>query len=142
MQQRLLASANTTYRALSEQQELYIRTADALRSMGYETSAVLDITDSFTYLLATNAASADKGAAAIDAYTKSIQSGRVESESWQTMLAATPTLVDAIAKVTGKTTEQVPKPPSTSSAASSCWTKTRSVRAMARWACCARSWSA
>lgn len=107
VQQRLLASANTTYRALSEQQELYIRTADALRSMGYETSAVLDITDSFTYLLATNAASADKGAAAIDAYTKSIQSGRVESESWQTLLAATPTLVDAIAKVTGKTTEQV-----------------------------------
>ncbi|TAN12912.1 MAG: hypothetical protein EPN34_03040 [Burkholderiaceae bacterium] len=107
VQQRLLETANTTYRGLSEQQELYIRTADALRGMGYETSQVLDITDSLSFLLTTNAASAEKGAAAIDAYTKSIQSGRVDSQSWQTLLAATPTLVDAVAKATGKTAAEI-----------------------------------
>lgn len=109
VQQRLLASANITYRALSEQQELYIRTSDALRSMAYSTEQVLDITDSFTYLLTTNAASVEKGKNAIDAYTKSIQSGKVEVDSWQSIMAATPTIVDAIAKSTGKTTEEVRK---------------------------------
>lgn len=107
VRQRALASANTTYRALSEQQELYIRTADALRSMGYETSQVLDINDSFSYLLATNAASAEKGKNAIDAYTKSIQSGKIEVDAWQSILAATPTIVDAIATATGKTAQEV-----------------------------------
>ncbi len=107
VQKRLLESANVTYRQLSEQQELYIQTGDALRSMGYATSQVLDITDSFSYLLATNAASADKGRSAIDAYTKSIQSGKVESDSWQSIMAATPTIVNAIATATGKTAAEI-----------------------------------
>ncbi|ASI69909.1 hypothetical protein BA022_15940 [Diaphorobacter nitroreducens] len=107
VQKRLLESANITYRSLSEQQELYIQTGDALRSMGYETSQVLDITDSFSYLLATNAASAEKGRNAIDAYTKSIQSGKVEADSWQSIMAATPTIVDAIATSTGKTAAEI-----------------------------------
>jgi len=50
VQQRILASANLTYRPLQEQQELYIRTADALRALSYGTSQALDITDSFSYL--------------------------------------------------------------------------------------------
>ena len=107
VQQRILASANTTYRGLAEQQEMYIRSAEALKALGYDTQQVLDITDSFSYLLATNAASAEKGAAAIDAYTKSMQAGRVESDAWQSILAATPTIVDAIAKATGKTTAEI-----------------------------------
>lgn len=107
VQRRLLESANLTYRALSEQQELYIQTADALRGMSYSTADVLDITDSFSYLLTTNAASVERGKNAIDAYTKSIQSGRVEVDSWQSIMAATPTVVDAIATATGKTSEEV-----------------------------------
>lgn len=107
VQSRLQETANNTYRALSEQQEMYIRTADALKGLGYDTGAVLDITDSLSYLLTTNAASADKGRAAIDAYSKSIQSGKVDSQAWQTILAATPTIVDAIAQATGKTTEEI-----------------------------------
>jgi len=107
VQKRLLESANITYRQLAEQQELYIQTSDALRSMGYATQQVLDITDSFSYLLATNAASAEKGRNAIDAYTKSIQSGKVEVTSWQSIMAATPTIVNAIATATGRTAEEV-----------------------------------
>lgn len=107
VQKRLLESANITYRQLSEQQELYIQTSAALRSMGYATSQVLDITDSFSYLLATNAASAEKGSNAINAYTKAIQSGKVEVDGWQSIMAATPTIVDAIATATGKTAAEV-----------------------------------
>lgn len=107
VQERILATANLTYRRLEEQQELYIRTADSLRSMGYETEQALDIQDSFSFLLTTNAASAERGKNAIDAYTKAIQSGKVEVDGWGSMMAAMPTLVDAVAKATGKTAAEV-----------------------------------
>ena len=107
VQARLLESANRTYRPLAEAQEMFIRSADALRSMGYETEQALDITDSFSYLLVNNAASADKAAAAVDAYSKSIQSGKVDADAWATIMAAMPTVVDAIAEATGRSTEQI-----------------------------------
>ena len=107
VQKRLLATANLTYRPLVEQQEMYIQTAAALRSLSYTTQDVLDITDSFSYLLTTNAASADKGRSAIDAYSKSIQTGKVEADAWTSIMSAMPTIVDAIAASTGKATSEV-----------------------------------
>lgn len=109
VQSRLLESANRTYRPLEEAQELYIRTADSLRSMGAETKDVLDITDSFSYLMVTNAASADSASSAISAYSKAIQTGKVDSDGWQSILAATPTIVNSIAESTGKTTAEIRK---------------------------------
>lgn len=109
VQQRLLQTANTTYRPLEEAQELYIRTADSIKSLGYNTSQALDITDSFSYLLVTNSASADRANSAISALSKSIQTGKVSSDSWQSILAATPTIVDSIAQATNKTTAAIRK---------------------------------
>lgn len=107
VQGRLLETAKRTYRPLSEAQELYIRTADSLKSLGYNTSQALDVMDSFSFLLVTNSASADKASAAIDAYSKALQTGKVEADGWQSILAAMPTVVDTIAKSTGKTAEEI-----------------------------------
>lgn len=107
VQQRLLDTAKRTYRPLAEAQELYIRTADSLKSMGYNTSQALDVMDSFSFLLVTNSASADKASSAIDAYSKALQTGKVEADGWQSILAAMPTVVDTIAKVTGKSAEEI-----------------------------------
>jgi lambda family phage tail tape measure protein len=107
VQQRLLDTAKRTYRPLAEAQELYIRTSDSLKSMGYNTSQALDVMDSFSFLLVTNSASADKASSAIDAYSKALQTGKVEADGWQSILAAMPTVVDTIAKSTGKTAEAI-----------------------------------
>jgi lambda family phage tail tape measure protein len=107
VQQRLLDTAKRTYRPLSEAQELYIRTSDSLKSMGYNTSQALDVMDSFSFLLVTNSASADKASSAIDAYSKALQTGKVEADGWQSILAAMPTVVDTIARSTGKTAEEI-----------------------------------
>lgn len=107
VQARLLQSANSTYRPLVEAQELFIQTADTLRTLGNETSDVLDITDSFSYLLVTNAASADRAKNAIDAYSKSIQKGKIDADAWASILAAMPTLVGTIAKETGKSEAEI-----------------------------------
>lgn len=107
VQQRLLDTAKRTYRPLAEAQELYIRTSDSLKSMGYNTSQALDVMDSFSFLLVTNSASADKASSAIDAYSKALQTGKVEADGWQSILAAMPTVVDTLAKSTGKSAEEI-----------------------------------
>lgn len=109
VQARLLDTANKTYRPLNEAQEVYIRTSDALRSLGYNTDQVLDVTDSLSFLLVTNSASADRASSAINAYSKAIQTGKVDSDTWQSILAATPTIVDTIAAATGRTNEEIRK---------------------------------
>lgn len=109
VQRRLLETANNTYRPLAEAQEVYIRTADALRSMGENTESVLDVTDSFSYLLVTNNASVDKAATALGAYSKAIQTGKLDSLGWISIMTAMPTVVDAIAASSGRAAEDVRK---------------------------------
>jgi len=107
VQNRLMQTAQETYRPLREAQELYIRTADAIKGLGYNTRQTLDITDSFSYLLVTNAASADKASGALDAYSKSLNTGKVEADGWATILSAMPTVVDAVATATGKSAAEI-----------------------------------
>ncbi|KSE78689.1 phage tail tape measure protein [Pseudomonas aeruginosa] len=109
VQQHLLRTAQETYRPLAEAQELYIRTADVMRSLGFDTQQTLDITDSFSFLLVTNAASADKASSALGAYSKALQTGKVEADGWVSIQDAMPTIVDSIASATGKSAEEIRK---------------------------------
>ncbi len=109
VQEHLLQTAQETYRPLAEAQELYIRTADVMRSLGFNTQQTLDITDSFSFLLVTNAAAADKAGSALDAYSKALQTGKVEADGWVAIQGAMPTIVEAIASATGKSAEEVRK---------------------------------
>lgn len=107
VQARLLATANGTYRSLQEAQELYITTANSLRSMGYSTQQALDVTDSMSYAFVKNATSADKAQGAIDAFSKSINTGKVAADQWETITSAIPSVIDDIAKASGKTSAEV-----------------------------------
>ncbi|SMC57911.1 phage tail tape measure protein [Pseudomonas sp. URIL14HWK12:I5] len=109
VQEHLLRTAQETYRPLAEAQELYIRTADVMRSLGFNTQQTLDITDSFSFLLVTNAAAADKASSALDAYSKALQTGKVEADGWVSIQDAMPTIVTAIATATDKSAEEIRK---------------------------------
>lgn len=109
VQDHLLRTAQETYRPLAEAQELYIRTADVMRSLGFNTQQTLDITDSFSFLLVTNAAAADKAGSALDAYSKALQTGKIEADGWVSIQEAMPTVVNAIASATGKSAEEIRK---------------------------------
>ncbi len=109
VQARLLETANGTYRALSEAQEVYLSTADTLRDLGYATSEVLDITDSFSYALVRDAARADQATTAMDAYSKALMKGKIDADGFASILAATPSIVNGIAAATGRTTEEIRK---------------------------------
>lgn len=107
VQKRLLNTANQTYRRLDEAQELYIRTADSLRSMGYSTTEALDVTDSLSLSFVTNAASADRASAAISALSKSVNTGKVAADQWETITSAVPTVIDDIAAASNRTSAEV-----------------------------------
>lgn len=102
VQARLLKTANGTFRSLSEAQELYIATAASLRSMGYTTSQAIDVQDSMSYAFVKNATSADRAASAISAFSKSINTGKVSADQWETLTSAIPSVIDDIAAASGK----------------------------------------
>ncbi|KAA0910687.1 tape measure protein [Pusillimonas sp. ANT_WB101] len=107
VQQRLLATANGTYRSLSEAQELYVLTSSTLKSLGYDTDQSMDIVDSLSYSFVKNATAADRAKGAINAVTGSLNKGKVDAQAWQTILAATPSIVDDLAAATGRTTKEI-----------------------------------
>lgn len=107
VQRRLVQTANGTYRSLSEAQEVYISTADSLRAMGYSTDQALDVADSLSYSFVTNATNAQKAQGAIDAFSKSVTKGKVDAQAWQTMTSATSSIIDNIAKATGKSSAEI-----------------------------------
>ncbi|CAH6636066.1 tape measure protein [Pseudocitrobacter vendiensis] len=107
VQKRLLNTANDTYRSLSEAQELYITTADSLRSMGYSTQQAIDVQDSMSFAFVKNATNADRANNAISAFSKSINKGKVEADSWETIIAAIPSVIGDIATASGKTTAEI-----------------------------------
>lgn len=107
VQRRLMDTANGTYRSLGEAQELYIRTADSLRSMGYATEQALDVQDSLSYSFVTNATSADRANTAISAFSKSMNTGRVAADQWETITSAIPTVINDIAAASGRSAAEV-----------------------------------
>lgn len=109
VQARLLETANGTYRALGEAQEVYLSVSDTLKALKYDTSEVLDITDSFSYALVRDAARADQATTAMDAYSKALQKGKIESDAWASIMAAMPSITDGIAAATGKNAQEIRK---------------------------------
>lgn len=107
VQERLLATANGTYRSLTEAQELYVLTADSLRGMGYTLNQTIDIQDSLSYAFVRNATSVDRANNTIQAFTGSMNKGKVEADNWSTIMAAVPTVVKGIADATGKTENEI-----------------------------------
>lgn len=107
VQRRLLNTANGTYRSLAEAQELYIRSADGLRSMGYSTEQAIDVQDSMSYAFVKNAASAGRAESAISAFTKAINTGKVSADQWESITTAIPTVINDIASASGKTAGEI-----------------------------------
>ena len=107
VQQRLLANANSTYRSLAESSEVYIRTADSLRAMGYSTETAMDAVDSLSYLFVTNSTNAQRADSAISAFTKSLNKGKVEADSWETIMQAVPSIVNDISASSGRAEKEI-----------------------------------
>ncbi|MCU8031773.1 tape measure protein [Shewanella sp. SM73] len=106
-QSRMVASANQTYRSLTETRENFTRMSPILRDLGYNLTQSIDIVDSYSALLVTNAASADKAQQAQDALSQSIQKGKVEADAWQSIFGVMPSILNNLSAATGKTGAEI-----------------------------------
>ncbi|BET62261.1 tape measure protein [Yersinia pseudotuberculosis] len=109
VQQRLMEISDRTYKSIEEQSELYIRTSNSMKELGFSTEGTLDFIDSISSSLTTNAASAEKGQSAIDALSKSMVKGTVSGVQWNTIMAVMPTIAGDIARYLGITEIEVKK---------------------------------
>lgn len=109
VQGRLLNTANGTYRALNEAQEVYLSLSGGLKELGYNTQQALDISDSLSYSFVHNATSADKAQSAMNAYSKVLDKGKIEANAWFSIISAVPNVLDDVAKATGKSSQEVRK---------------------------------
>ncbi|HDL7461721.1 TPA: phage tail tape measure protein [Yersinia enterocolitica] len=109
VQQRLMEISDRTYKSIEEQSELYIRSANSMKELGFSTASTIDFIDSISSSLTTNAASAEKGESAINALSKSMVSGKVAGDQWNTVMEVMPTIVGDIARYLGMTETEVKK---------------------------------
>lgn len=109
VQRRLMEISDRTYKPIEEQAELFIRSSNAMKELGYSTSGTIDFIDSISSALTINAASADKGQSAINALSKSMVQGKVSGDEWNTVMEVMPTVVGDIARAMGTTETAVKK---------------------------------
>ncbi|MEQ9845655.1 tape measure protein [Pectobacterium brasiliense] len=109
VQRRLMEISDRTYKPIEEQAELFIRSSNAMKELGYSTAGTIDFIDSISSALTINAASADKGQSAINALSKSMVQGKVSGDEWNTVMEVMPTVVGDIARAVGTTETAVKK---------------------------------
>jgi len=93
VQNRVLATANTTYRSLSEAQEVYLSLSGGMKSLGKSTTQTLDLVDSLSFSFTHNATRTDQAQSAMDALSKSMAKGKVDGDAWISIVTGADTLL-------------------------------------------------
>jgi len=107
VQERVLATANTTYRNLSEAQEVYLSMAGGMKSLGYQTTQTLDLVDSLSFSFTHNATRVDQAQSAMAALSKSMAKGKVDGEAWISIVTGADNVIADMAKNTEYNEKQI-----------------------------------
>ncbi len=109
VQQRIMETADRTYKPLADQQELFIRSSSSMKELGYAANETLDFLDSVSSSLTVNSASSAQFTRAIDSISKSMVSGKLSGNEWQAVMETMPTAIGDIADYLGTTETAVKK---------------------------------
>ena len=109
VQKRVLATANTTYRALSEAQEVYLSLTGGMKSLGKSTTQTLDLVDSLSFSFTHNATRTDQAQSAMDSLSKSMAKGKIDADAWISIVTGADNVIADMAKTTGKTEAEIRK---------------------------------
>lgn len=94
---RLMTVANRTYQPVGEVSELFIRTTDSLKELGYESEQTLGMVEALSYGLTVSAAQGQRASSVIDAWTKAMLRGRMYMDEFGSVIAYAPRLLQALA---------------------------------------------
>ena len=109
VQERVLTTANTTYRQLSEAQEVYLSMAGGMKLLGYQTTQTLDLVDSLSFSFTHNATRVDQAQSAMDALSKSMAKGKIDGDAWISIVTGADNVIADMAKTTGKSEAEIRK---------------------------------
>ncbi|MCO8087256.1 tape measure protein [Acinetobacter indicus] len=109
VQERVLATANTTYRQLGEAQEVYLSMAGGMKSLGYQTTQTLDLVDSLSFSFTHNATRTDQAQSAMDSLSKSMAKGKIDADAWISIVTGADNIIADMAKTTGKSEAEIRK---------------------------------
>lgn len=109
VQDRVLATANTTYRQLGEAQEAYLSMAGGMKSLGYQTTQTLDLVDSLSFSFTHNATRVDQAQSAMDSLSKSMAKGKIDADAWISIVTGADNIIADMAKTTGQAEAEIRK---------------------------------
>ncbi|MFM2287123.1 MAG: hypothetical protein RL684_266, partial [Pseudomonadota bacterium] len=101
--ERMQQIAHDSYVSINDIAEVYIRSIDPMRQLGYSTRETLDLTEAMSLALVVSAADTQKRASAVDALSKVMQTGNVHMQEFITLTTAAPRFVAALEASLGKT---------------------------------------
>jgi len=107
VQSRLEEIANRTFRRYSEAADQFVATARPMRELGFATRDTLDAAEALGLALVAGGSNAQRGAAAQDAWAKSVVQGKIATDQFQTLLLQTPRVVQALSDGLGKSTAEL-----------------------------------
>lgn len=107
VQARLVESARDTFRSLAETREGFIQMTPVLRDMGLNLDQSIDAIDTFSGLLVVNSATSDQGKRAMEAYSKSLIAGKIDADSWKSVVNAMPSVIDLLSVSLGRSADEV-----------------------------------
>src|SRR5690606_18115030 len=99
--------ANRTFRRYSEAADQFAATARPMRELGFATRDTLDAAEALGLALVAGGSNAQRGAAAQDAWAKSVVQGQIATDQFQTLLLQTPRVVQALSDGLGKSTAEL-----------------------------------
>lgn len=103
VQDRLQDISRRSYRAIEETAEVYLRSASAMREVGYASTETLDMVEAVSLGLVVSATSAERGASVIDQFGRAMELGTLRGDAFNTVIANAPALAQALADGLGVT---------------------------------------
>lgn len=105
----IAATARSTYSALDQTAEAFLNNATALTELGYSTDKQLQLSDALNNALVISATKGAQADSVMLALSKSIASGTLRGENWNTVLQSGGRIVQALADGLGVTTIELRK---------------------------------
>lgn len=109
VQNRVLATANTTFRSLNEAQEVYLSLSGGMKSLKKSTGETLDLVDSLSFSFTHNATRTDQAQSAMDSLSKSMAKGKIDADAWISIVTGADNVIADMAKTTGKSEAEIRK---------------------------------
>ena len=101
-QTRLMDIGRVSFKAYSENAELFIRTVAVLREFGGTAEDALNMTEALSLGLAVSGTQAQATASVIDQVSKALQSGKLQGDGFNAVVTQAPRLLQALQDALGK----------------------------------------